>query len=185
MKNAVIIMTLVGCLCGTVFSAFFTETYIFDTAQSTLTQPPGCFTPIIHHPIEGQFQLTVNFDTGTASFDQIDATYGDMHYDLGYLFNINELIGTVINDTQIHFDGFLPNPSNPTTGNDIDIDLTFGNGYNTVYLTGFWEPDPTIITATEPMELNAVATVPEPITVLFFSMGAFWLHCKKRSSNKS
>jgi len=128
-----------------------TTTYEFIPEQSTVVQTGGFGGTYESYTIEGQFQLTVDFDADVASFDHVDATYGD-GWSLGDLFNMTELDGSVVSDTAIDFEGqtkgFFPF--------DIHLGLAFVD--DLVHLTGgFVENVPDGFG----YDLDAVA-VPEP-----------------------
>jgi hypothetical protein len=94
--------------------------------------------------IEGRFQLTVDFNAGIASFDQVDATLSDEIWFLDYnegpiytdsldvLFHMTELVSTDVNEKTIHFEIRRNNPTFP--GADILVVVTYMN--NSVHLTG-------------------------------------------------
>lgn len=111
-KNLVVLTALVIFLfCGSVLGQISTKRYMFCMDQSSVDLSGG-FGGHIHetYSITGQFQLTVDFDTNTASFDWVDANLSDGggylgEYDLGTLFYMTELVGTVVSDTEIHFEG--------------------------------------------------------------------------------
>jgi hypothetical protein len=94
--------------------------------------------------IEGRFQLTVDFNAGIASFDQVDATLSDEIWfwdynegpiytdSLDVLFHMTELVSTDVNEKAIHFEIRRNNPTFP--GADILVVVTYIN--NSVHLTG-------------------------------------------------
>ena len=67
------IILLVVCIFGRSSQAQ-TSIYIFDPNQSTILQTGGIAGINRTYAVEGQFQLTVDFEAGTASFDEVDAT---------------------------------------------------------------------------------------------------------------
>lgn len=126
--------------------------------------------------IEGQFRLSVDFDAGIASFEQVDATLseeipyydydqGDLSFtqSLSVLFSMTELESTYVSDTTIDFVLERNIPSFP--GADIYLGLTFID--DSVHLIGHFGM---------PMadgywySLDAVA-VPEPATLILFLVG--------------
>ena len=72
--------------------------------------------------VEGQFQLTVDYNAGSASLDQVDTinVWGDS---MGDIFHMTELVGIVVNDTKINFLLESSNPSFPDR--DMLLELTF------------------------------------------------------------
>ena len=56
-----------------------TGTYIFLPGQSTITQTGGIAGIHRTYTISGTFQLAVDFEAGTASFDRVDANAVDAH----------------------------------------------------------------------------------------------------------
>jgi hypothetical protein len=80
----------------------------------------------------------VDFGTAVASFDAVDANLSEIGLsytqDLNELFNMTELVGTVINDTQIHFVG----KNTDIVPVDVNIMVTLADG--SVVLTGGTEP---------------------------------------------
>jgi len=152
-----------------------TTIYEFVPDQSEVIKSGGFWGRRYTYSIEGQFQLTVDYDADAASFDQVNATtsepvlYFDVesgHYaltqSLNVLFQMTELESTYVSDTQIDF---LLEIECPWGENyDIRIRATFMD--DLLYLTGgFHEPG----YDTYQFDLDAVA-VPEPAT--FFLLGA-------------
>lgn len=86
-----------------------TNTYVFLPEQSSVVQTGGFAGIREIHSIAGRFHLTVDFETGMASFDQVNATLSESPFlytqSLGVLFNMTELAGTVTSDTEISFIG--------------------------------------------------------------------------------
>jgi hypothetical protein len=118
-----------------------TSTYVFVTDESTVVQTGGFMGIHETYPIEGQFQLSVDLDAGTASFDRIDANLTEPSgflytQSLGVLFNMTELLGIVIDDTTIEFEG----KTSDNTGTDIVISLILTD--DSVHLTGETIPPP-------------------------------------------
>jgi hypothetical protein len=118
-----------------------TNTYVFLTEQSKVVQTGGFAGVHETYAIEGQFQLTVDFDAGTALFSQVDANLVDESpflptKSLGELFNMAELLGTVVDDTTIDFVGKTADGMEST----ILITLTFRD--DSAHLTGRTVPPP-------------------------------------------
>ncbi|UCG46920.1 MAG: hypothetical protein JSU94_15640 [Phycisphaerales bacterium] len=94
-----------------------TKTYEFVADQSTLIWYLGYTGWSIPHSIEGTFRLTVDFDAGLASFDQVNSFltdarpplhYPDLNlngYSLDELFHMSELAGTVLSSSTARFTG--------------------------------------------------------------------------------
>jgi len=88
--------------------------------------------------INGYFRLLVDGAGGTASFEWVDATYSDGGLvgggDLGKLFNMTELKGTIVSTTEIDFEGHTADRFEW----DVNLRLTFVG--DTVHLTGSFPP---------------------------------------------
>ena len=179
-----ILMALVLALagCATAPAAIVTTTYEFIPDQSNLyVSGIGGGGP---YSIEGQFQLSVDFDAGIASFDQVNAALSEevLYYDydehdfsftqsLGLLFSMTELESTYVSDTQIDFLLERNIPTFPSA--DIHLGVTFMD--DSVHLTGrFSDPIPD----GHGYSMDAVA-VPEAAT--FFLVGLGWLMLRKRN----
>jgi len=170
---AIAALAVMGCpRAGT---AIVTTIYEFVPEQSTVVVygRGGPYT----YPIEGQFQLTVDYDAGIASFDQVDATISEeIHFtdyfgeddvytdNLDVIFHMTEMVSTGVNETEISFvfekdiPGFSP---------FADVHITANFSDDSVQLTGyFYEP----VYDGLYFQLNAVA-VPEPATILLFMVG--------------
>ena len=131
---------LVVCIFGQSSEAQ-TSVYIFDPNQSTVVQTGGFAGVHETYPIDGQFRLSVDFGAGKAFFEQVDANLleptGFLYTeDLGELFNMIELDGTVVDDTTIDFLG----KTSDDTNSDIYIRLTFADGLAS--LSGMITPPP-------------------------------------------
>ncbi len=118
-----------------------TNTYVFLTEQSKVVQTGGFAGVHETYPIEGQFRLSVDFDAGTAWFGQVDANLIDesgLLYErgLGVIFNMAELLGTVVDDTTIEFVG------KTADGMDSTILLTLTLRGDSAYLAGRTIPPP-------------------------------------------
>jgi len=172
-----LVLALVGC--ATAPAAIVMTTYEFIPDESTVVYYGG-WGGRFDYSIEGQFQLSVDFDAGIASFDQVNATLSEevLYYDydehdfsftqsLGLLFSMTELESTYVSDKQIDF---LLERNIPTfPGSDIHIVLTFMD--DSVHLTGNFE-DPLV--DGHWYDLDAVA-IPEPVTVLLLGLGGLLL----------
>ncbi len=160
--------------CPRSSAAIVTTIYEFVPDQSTV----AVYGRIIStYPIEGQFQLTVDYDADIASFDQVNATISEeIHFydyfgedpvytdNLDVIFHMTEMVSTSVSETEIDFlfekdiPGFSPYA-------DVHLTLTFLD--NSVQLTGYF---------TEPVAdgryflLDAVA-VPEPASILILAFG--------------
>jgi hypothetical protein len=123
-------------MAGSAFGG--TTQYEFVEAQSTVVQSGGFMGIHITYSVAGQFVLTVNFGAGVASFDEVDANLSEIGWshtqDLNELFNMTELAGTVISDTQIHFVG----KTTESTPVDVNLMVTLADG--SVQITGGTEP---------------------------------------------
>ena len=112
--------------------------YIFDRDQSTVVQTGGFAGIHETHSIEGQFELTVDFDSGEARFNRVDAILSESSYlptrNLNDLFRMTAMVGTVVGDTAVQFET-APLPG----GISGNLMLIFGDG--TAKMTGrFAEP---------------------------------------------
>jgi len=118
-----------------------TSTYVFLSAQSAVVKIGGFVGLYETYSIEGQFQLTLDFDAGTASFDKVNANLTDESgslyaQSLGVIFNMTALTGNAVDDTTIEFVG----KTTDGTESDIRLTLTFRN--DSIHLTGRTVPPP-------------------------------------------
>jgi len=132
-RGKILAVTIVVCSLWIGTASGTSYTYTFDPNQSTVVRS---FLYSETYTLTGGFQLKIDPNTGTASFDSVNATFSnDPNFqtgDLGELFYTDELVGDVVNDTTIEFE--LP-PGHPVRQSyDIHITLTFQNGH--VRLTG-------------------------------------------------
>jgi len=109
-----------------------TSTYIF-LPQSTVVQEGGIAGVHWTYSIEGQFQLTIDLNAGTALFIHVDANaVDDSPYrrtlDPNEVFNMTGLVGIIIDDTIIVFAG------KATDGSDILIIAILND--DLIYLVG-------------------------------------------------
>ncbi|MHC4508282.1 MAG: GLUG motif-containing protein [Planctomycetota bacterium] len=124
----------------------WTGTYVFDPARSTVLQTGGIAGIHRTYTITGTFQLTLDFETGTAWFDRVDARAvysglasraGPPYYSLdpNDVFNMTDLAGTIADDGEsIRFEGMADD------GSSIQITLTLADG--SVSLKGETVPPP-------------------------------------------
>jgi hypothetical protein len=118
-----------------------TSTYVFVLDQSTVVQTGGIAGVHETYGIEGKFQLSIDFDAGTASFDRVDANLTEPSgflytQSLDVLFNMTELAGIIISDTEIKFKG----KTSDGTNTKILLTLTFTG--DSVHLAGETIPPP-------------------------------------------
>ncbi len=97
-------------------------TYTFAPEQSTVVQTGGIAGIHITHTIVGQFELTVDFETDTAWFSNVDATLSNGS-NLGELFRMNTMVSTAVSETVIKF-----TTSSLPGGIYGDLELIFENG---------------------------------------------------------
>ena len=152
-KSTIALFVLLGiCLFGRLAEAQYvggndtmasaqTSTYVFLSEQSKLVKVGGFAGVHETYSIEGQFQLTIDFDAGTAWFGQVDANLIDdsgllYELSLGIIFNMAELLGPVVDDTTIEFVG------KTTDGMESTILLTLSFRGDSVQLTGRTVPPP-------------------------------------------
>jgi len=118
-----------------------TSTYVFLSDQSTVIQTGGIAGVHETYSIEGQLQLTVDFDAGIALFHQVDANLIEESsflytQSLGVLFNMTELIGTVVGDMTVKFEG------KTTDGTNTNILLRLAFTGASAHLVGETIPPP-------------------------------------------
>jgi hypothetical protein len=121
-----------------------TTTYKFLPDQSTMIWHVGRAGWSIPHSIEGQFQLTVDFDAGFARFEQVSAvltngqpppSHPDVNLNgksLGDLFLMCQLVGTIVSDTAVHFEGHFD--FDESLERIVVVELSFRDSL--VYLSG-------------------------------------------------
>jgi len=121
-----------------------TNTYVFIPDQSTVVQTGGFAGIHETHTIRGHFVLTVDSDANTASFDQVNATLSESPFlptrSLDELFDMTELLGTVVSDTQIEFDTPEPLPGGKVVHIDVtlvDDSIQMTGGFCQPWLDGF------------------------------------------------
>jgi len=161
-----LVLALVGC--ATAPAAIVTTTYEFIPDQSTVVVYGGWGGGPSTFYVEGQFQLTVDYDAGSASFDQVNTNdiWGDSVADIFYM---TELDGTVVSDSRIDFLSESADPSWPYA--NILLELTFRD--DSVHLTSItyyprYAPD-------APAYVLDATAVPEPMTILLFGLGGLVL----------
>ena len=140
-----ILLTITICLVR-VSAQAGTSRYIFLSEQSTLIQTGGIAGIHRTYTITGTFQLTADFEAGTALFVQVDAsavcsipsrTGRTEHYSLdpNEVFNMKSLAGVIVDgDESIRFDGITDD------GSSIQITLKLADG--SVSLKGETVPPP-------------------------------------------
>jgi hypothetical protein len=186
---------------GSVRAVPETITYEIITDESLLSVTSGSrINYTREYDFWGQFQLVVDYDLGTAAFQNVNVTLEEeimyIHYpdqyplpgqefprtdDLNELYLLTELESTIVTSTGIDFQLIKNIPGN--SHSDIYLELTFDE--DLVYITGgFTEPG----RDTPWYDLDATATVvPEPATILFIGMGGLLLisHRAKRGKRKT
>ena len=135
-----LLILLVICFFGLPANAI-TNIYMFVPGQSTLVQTGGIAGVHETYGIEGKFRLTVDFDAGIASFDKIDANLTEptgflYSQNLGEIFNMTALAGTIVDETTIQFDGKTADG----TESDVSIKLVLND--DSARLTGKTTPPP-------------------------------------------
>ena len=173
-KSLLIILVIIMFIfTGLSDAGIVTTTYEFIPVQSSVLRTGGLTGIPKEYSIEGQFQITVDFDTGVASFKNVDATLSNGE-SLNILFNFTGLNGTVISDTVINFEGHtLDYPF------DVQVQVTLRKPQEWYYLSGgFVENVPDGFT----YDLDAVAVViPEPATLLIMGLGGILVFRHRRS----
>ncbi len=117
------------------------STYTFDADQSIVIQTGGIAGVHEVYSVEGWFELTLGPAEGAASFSQVDAnlisdTGVPYITSLGALFNMTELVGTVVSESTIEFEGRAGG------FDDSSIELTLTYEADSVQLTGRTIPPP-------------------------------------------
>ena len=133
-----------------------TSIYVFVPGQSTVIQTGGFAGVYETYGIEGKFRLTVDFDAGIASFEQVDANLTEptgflYSQSLGEIFNMTALAGTIIDDKIVQFEG------KTADGTESDISITLVLNDDSAHLTGKTTPPPNSADMFL-YELDAVAT---------------------------
>lgn len=116
-----------------------TSMYIFDPNQSTVVKTGGFVGVHETYSIVGQFLITVDFNTGAASFEKVDANLVDENgsvytQSLGTIFNMTALLGGIVDDTTIQFEGTTDD------GTKSDVLLTLALHGDSDHLTGTITP---------------------------------------------
>ncbi len=134
MKKLIVTCTFILASLYTVTAAAETKTYLFLPEKSTVIQTGGFMGIHEIHTVTGRFHLTVDFETGTASFDHVDATLSESPFlytrSLNVLFNMTELAGNIISDTVINFTG------KTAEAHPVDVNLVVTLSDNSVEITG-------------------------------------------------
>ena len=107
-KAIIVAVAILTGLVGGAPAAAVTNTYQFSPDQSSVLLSGGFAGISESYSIQGSFQMTVDYEAFTASFDQVNATLSPggvylSEYDLGTLFYMTELVGGVAID-------FAPGP---------------------------------------------------------------------------
>jgi hypothetical protein len=104
-----IVLSLFGSLGTCSVAAAQTHVYEFVAGESFVIQTGGIAGVHEEYAVTGQFQLTVDYDTGAARFDWVHAglTEGPFLYtgSLDELFAMSRLEGKVVDSTTIQFTG--------------------------------------------------------------------------------
>jgi len=176
--TGIVILALLECAGE---ATTVTTLYEFLPEQSTVVRTGGFGGTYESYTIEGQIQLTVDFDAGIAWFDQVDATlseeilfsdyYGEEPIStdsLDVLFHMTELVSTEVSDTAIDFEG-------QTTDFPFDIHLGLAFVDDLVHLTGRFSE---AAYDGNQYDLDALA-VPEPATLFLLAFGAVMMRKKR------
>jgi hypothetical protein len=155
-------------LCS--FSIAQTDTvrsYEFLPNQSRVIRTGGIAGIHEEYQFAGGFSLRLD-GSGGASFDSVGALLGPpaLNEDLGTLFHMTELTGTVIDATHIEFTGETQPVVWP--GMITTINLTIQG--DLVMLTGGFDQND-IVNDGFRNELDAVAQIPEPGTMIIMTLG--------------
>jgi len=178
MKRGIISISVVVLVLGTAHVAMATLVtipyeFVQDESIVLVCSPWGIPE---YFSIDGQFDMTVDFDAGIASFDQVNATLsGEVVYyesdvtgaswtnSLEVLFKLTELESVYVSDTKIDF--YLDRNLWRYPDFDIRLSITFVDG--SLNMTGhFSAPVPD----GPGYYLNAVV-VPEPATFFLLALG--------------
>ncbi len=113
--------------------------YVLDAGQGTILQSGGFAGVHWTYAVEGQFCLIVDEQAGTAWFEQVDANAVDESETAGTLdpnevFHLEDLTGTVVDETAIKFTG--------RTDDGSTVTLTLTAEDDTAWLTGETTPPP-------------------------------------------
>jgi predicted secreted protein len=116
-----------------------TSTYVFVAEESTLVQTGGIAGVHRTYTVEGRFQLSVDPNTATASFVEVDANATDagnppLALDPNEVFNLTALTGTLTASGACIFDG------RTRDGSSSRITLTFSDSL--VHVSGETMPPP-------------------------------------------
>ncbi|MFC1635286.1 aminotransferase class I/II-fold pyridoxal phosphate-dependent enzyme, partial [Planctomycetota bacterium] len=116
-----------------------TDIYDFDPNQSTVVKTGGFAGIHEAYSVVGRFLLSIDLDANEASFEKVDANLideGGSHYseNLGTIFNMTALLGTVIDERTVQFEG----KTDDGTKSDILLTLTLND--DSAHLTGTTTP---------------------------------------------
>ena len=134
--------------------------YEFLGYRSTVVQTGGFAGVNITYPIQGEFSLRRDAGGG-AAFEDVDAELGppEFWYSLGELFNMTELAGFVVDETNIIFVGLT---QGGIPGVTIRIDVTLQD--NLIVLSGELDQNDLANDGFR-YKLNAVGRPPGPATL--------------------
>src|SRR4030042_6627105 len=132
------LLIVIGIFCRSALAR--TDTYVFDPNQSTVLQTGGIAGLNRIYTIEGQFQLSVDLDAGTASFIRVDANATDdspykRTLDPNEVFSMTSLAGIVTVDSQLEFTGYS------VDGSSILLEMTIA--HDIIHMKAQTIPPPT------------------------------------------
>ena len=118
-----------------------TSTYVFVPGESTVTKTGGFAGVNETYSVSGRFWLSVDFEAGIASYEMVDANLTDetgaiYAWGLGEVFNMTALIGRVVDETTVKFEGKTAG----RTDSDVQLKLTLQD--DSARLTGTITPPP-------------------------------------------
>jgi len=140
-RHVAVALLLIGTACAGFASADTVLPYKFLWNQSTVLQTGGFAGVHEVYTVRGVFQLRVDYDGGTASFDSVEATLAPVGgflptASLAELFNMTELAGTVIDAKTIAFVG--PPPYRPP-GSAVKVEIQASFQGDLIRLTGGYD----------------------------------------------
>ena len=160
------VIPIVLCSLG-IAQADTVLSYDFLPGQSRVIRTGGLIGMHEEYEFTGGFTLRLD-GSGGASFDSVGALLGPpaLNEDLGTLFHMTELTGTVIDPTHIQFTGETEPVQWP--GMITTINVTFQG--DLVMLTGDFDENDVVADGFK-VELDAVAQLPEPATLIIITLG--------------